>query len=73
MGVWTEAADRGEGVFYCDWSNDREDDRGDEEQETSDDGEDDRGDEEQGTSDNQEDCEANGGTWYEDRQYCHTE
>ena len=36
MGVWTEAADRGEGVFYCDWSDDREqDDRGDEEQETS--------------------------------------
>ena len=59
MGVWTEAADRGEGVFYCDWSDDRE--------------QDDRGDEEQETSDNQEDCEANGGTWYEDRQYCHTE
>ena len=57
MGVWTEATDRGEGVFYCDWTDDREDDRGDEEQETS---------------DNQEDCEANGGTWYEDRQYCHT-
>ena len=59
MGVWTEAADRGEGVFYCDWSDDRE--------------QDDRGDEEQETSDNQEDCEANGGTWYEERQYCHTE
>ena len=58
MGVWTEAADRGEGVFYCEWTDDREDDRGDEGQETS---------------DNQEDCEANGGTWYEDRQYCHTE
>ena len=59
MGVWTEAADRGEGVFYCDWRDDHE--------------QDDRGDEEQETSDNQEDCEANGGTWYEERQYCHTE
>ena len=36
MGVWTEATDRGVGVFYCDWSDDREqDDRGDGEQETS--------------------------------------
>ena len=40
MGVWTEAADRGDGVFYCDWSelaedSEREDDSGD----------DDRGDE----------------------------
>ena len=59
MGVWTEATDRGEGVFYCDWSDDRE--------------EDDRDREERETSDNQEDCEGNGGTWYEDRQYCHTE
>ena len=59
MGVWTEAADRGGGVFYCDWSGDRE--------------EDDRDREEQETSDNQEDCEANGGTWHEDRQYCQTE
>ncbi len=41
MGVWTEAADRGDGVFYCDWSeleegperedDSRDDDRGDEE------------------------------------------
>ena len=34
MGVWTEAADRGDGVFYCDWSelaedSEREDDSGD--------------------------------------------
>ena len=40
MGVWTEAADRGDGVFYCDWGeleedSEREDDSGD----------DDRGDE----------------------------
>ena len=35
--------------------------------------EDDRDREEQETSDNQEDCEANGGTWHEDRQYCQTE
>jgi len=67
MGVWTEATDRGEGVFYCDWSEldeepEREDDSSDE----------DRSDEED-SSDNQEDCEANGGTWYEDRQYCHSE
>ena len=58
-GVWTEATDRAEGVFYCDWSDDGE--------------EDDRDREEQETSDNQEDCEANGGTWHEDRQYCDTE
>ena len=58
MGVWTEAADRGEGVFYCDWSDDREEDDRDREEETS---------------ENQEDCEAKGGTWHEDRQYCHTE
>ena len=67
MGVWTEATDRGEGVFYCDWSeldeeSEREDDSTDE----------DRSDEEE-SPDNQEDCEANGGTWYEDRQYCHSE
>jgi len=36
-GVWTEATDRAEGVFYCDWSDDgEEDDRDREEQETSD-------------------------------------
>ena len=67
MGVWTEAADRGEGVFFCDWSeldeeSEREDDSTDE----------DRSDEEE-SPDNQEDCEANGGTWYEERQYCHSE
>ena len=33
---------------------------------------DDRSEEEE-SPDNQEDCEANGGTWYEDRQYCHSE
>jgi len=63
-GTWTEAADRGEGVFYCDWSeltedSDRDDDRDDEDDSES--------------PDNQEECEASGGTWYEDRQYCHTE
>ena len=58
MGVWTEAPDRGEEVFYCDWSDDREEDDRDREEETS---------------ENQEDCEAKGGTWHEDRQYCHTE
>ena len=26
MGVWTEAADRAEGLFYCDWSDDGEED-----------------------------------------------
>jgi hypothetical protein len=67
MGVWTEAADRGEGVFYCDWSElDEEPEREDNSEE------DDRGDEEE-SPDNQEECEATGGTWYEDRQECHTE
>jgi len=65
MGVWTEAADRGEGVFYCDWSElDEEPEREDNSEE------DDRGDEED-SPDNQEECEASGGTWYEDRQQCH--
>ena len=37
MGVWTEAADRGEGVFYCDWSEldeepEREDDSAEDDQ-----------------------------------------
>ena len=67
MGVWTETADSGDGVFYCDWSeleehSEREPDSGD----------DDREDEEE-SPDNQEDCEASGGTWYEDRQQCHSE
>ena len=67
MGVWTEATDRGEGVFYCDWG------QSDEERERDDDStDDDRSDEEE-SPDNQEECEANGGTWYEDRQYCHSE
>ena len=67
MGVWTEATDRGEGVFYCDWS------ELDEERERDDDSSDeDRGDGEE-SPDNQEECEASGGTWYEDRQYCHSE
>ena len=67
MGVWTEATDRGEGVFYCDWG------QLDEERERDDDStDDDRSDEEE-SPDNQEECEANGGTWYEDRQYCHSE
>ena len=60
MGVWTEAADRGDGVFYCDWSElDEESEREDNSEEES--------------PDNQEECEATGGTWYEDRQECHTE
>ena len=67
MGVWTEAVDRGDGVFYCDWG-----EPNDEPEREGDSGSDDRGDEEE-SPDNQEDCEANGGTWYEDRQYCHTE
>ncbi len=67
MGVWTEAADRGEGVFYCDWSEVDEDPEREDNSE-----EDDRGDEEE-SSDNQEECEATGGTWYEDRQECRTE
>ena len=67
MGVWTEATDRGEGVFYCDWG------QPDEERERDDDStDDDRSDDEE-SPDNQEECEANGGTWYEDRQYCHSE
>ena len=67
MGVWTEATDRGEGVFYCEWS------EPDEDRERDDDSSDeDRGDEEE-SPDNQEECEASGGTWYEDRQYCHSE
>ena len=60
MGVWTEAADRADGVFYCDWSElDEESEREDNSEEES--------------PDNQEECEATGGTWYEDRQECHTE
>jgi hypothetical protein len=67
MGVWTEAADRDEGVFYCEWSElDRES------EEEGDSGESDR-DDEADSPDNQEECEASGGTWYEDRQYCHSE
>lgn len=67
MGIWTEATDRGNGVFYCDWSqlgeeSVRED--GNEEDERS---------EEEGSSENQEECESNGGTWYEERQHCHSE
>jgi len=57
MGVWTEATERGEGVFYCDWSVLEEDSER----------------EEESSPDNQEECEATGGTWYEDRQYCHNE
>ena len=67
MGIWTEAADRDDGVFYCDWSELEEESDTDESSE-----EDDR-DDDQETHQNQEECEANGGTWYEDRQYCHTE
>ena len=67
MGVWTEAADRGEGVFYCEWSElDRES------EEEGDSSESDR-DDEADSPDNQEDCEASGGTWYEERQYCQSE
>ena len=67
MGVWTEATDRGDAVFYCDWS------EAEEESERDDDSEEDDRADDQETSQNQEECEANGGTWYEDRQYCHTE
>ena len=67
MGVWTEATDRGEGVFYCDWG------QPDEERERDDSSTDDDRSEEEESPDNQEECEANGGTWYEDRQYCHSE
>ncbi|MBJ28556.1 MAG: hypothetical protein CMB61_00660 [Euryarchaeota archaeon] len=67
MGVWTEAVDRDDGVFYCDWSELEEESDTDESSE-----EDDREDDQE-TSQNQEECEANGGTWYEDRQYCQTE
>ena len=66
-GVWTEAADRGEGVFYCEWSELDRESEGD-----SDSSERDR-DDEADSPDNQEECEASGGTWYEDRQYCHSE
>ena len=67
MGVWTEAADRGEGVFYCEWS------QPDEESDREDGPEADEREDEEESPDNQEECEANGGTWYEDRQHCHTE
>ena len=67
MGVWTEAADRGEGVFYCEWS------QPDEEPDREDGPEADEREDEEESPDNQEECEANGGTWYEDRQHCHTE
>ena len=33
----------------------------------------DRDDDEDDNPDNQEDCEASGGTWYEERQYCQTD
>ncbi len=58
-GSWEEAPDRGEGFFYCDWSDKGSDDR-------SEDGSD-------NGADNQEECEASGGTWYDDRRYCDTE
>ena len=67
MGVWTAAIDRGEGVFYCDWG------QPDEELERDDSTTDDDRSEEEESHDNQEECEANGGTWYEDRQSCHSE
>jgi len=67
MGVWTEATDRGEGVFYCEWS------ELDTEPEEEDDSSERDGDDDADSPDNQEDCEASGGTWYEDRQYCHSE
>ena len=67
MGVWTEATDRGEGIFYCDWSELSEEPGSEDE---SDEGE---REDDAGSPDNQEECEASGGTWYEDRQYCQTE
>ena len=67
MGVWTEATDRGEGIFYCDWSELSEEPGSEDE---SDEGE---REDDAGSPDNQAECEASGGTWYEDRQYCQTE
>ena len=67
MGVWTEAADRGEGVFYCDWSGLADQPEGEESDE------DEREEGSESGESNQEECEASGGTWYEDRQYCDTE
>jgi len=67
MGVWTEAIDRGEGVFYCEWSEPDTESEGEEDSSERD------RDDEQDSPDNQEECEASGGTWYEDRQYCQSE
>jgi len=47
MGVWTEATDRGDSVFYCDWSEAEEPERDDDSEE------DDRADDQE-TSQNQE-------------------
>ena len=65
MGTWTEAVDRGEGVFFCDLS--------DQSDEAESDTDRDRDDDEADNPDNQEECEASGGTWYEERQYCQTD
>ena len=64
-GTWTEAVDRGDGIFFCDL--------GDQSDETESDIDRDRDDDEDDNPDNQEDCEASGGTWYEERQYCQTD
>ena len=64
MGVWTEATDRGEGVFYCDWSGLADQPEGEESDE------DEREEGSESGASNQEECEASGGTWYEDRRYC---
>ncbi len=65
MGTWTEAVDRGEGVFFCDLS--------DQSDEAESDTDRDRDDDEADNPDNQEECEAIGGTWYEERQYCQSD
>ena len=79
-GEWTEAPDRGEGFYYCNFWFD--DDREDESNEIANDqtedeqGESENNDRENESNENedetsQEDCEAAGGTWSEERQHCY--
>jgi len=78
-GEWTEAPDRGEGFYYCNfWFDDDRQDSDeemtqDDREEESADEDDDREEESNETDDDarQEDCEASGGTWSEERQYCY--
>ena len=78
-GEWTEAPDRGEGFYYCNFWFDDDRQNSDEEmtqddrEEESADEDDDREEESNETDDDasQEDCEASGGTWSEERQYCY--